>query len=225
AVGLVVVVVLLVINMGNLSKANTEIADQKDTIAGLQTDLSSSQAQASNLQTQLTVSEAEVADLEVNVASLEDDVASLEDNVADLTAQNTKLDSDLRSANSQISSLQSSLTAAQNTNTTLTTELKKIKYPKNFTTAAELTDWLVQDNTNTAYATANPIQKCFILQVRALQSGYLLPAYVLVDATSYLAINFAMIGESMYLVDPDNDDVILYAMGFPIMTTYPIPAP
>jgi uncharacterized protein YoxC len=197
-------ITVIVIFIFNINAANKEIDEKNNTIAGLETDLSASQAEATDLTSRLTASEAEVV--------------TLEGNVADLEAQNIQLDTDLQAANSQITSLDI-------TNSWLTSELKTIKYPKHFTSVAELTSWLVKDNTNTSYSTASEAQICYILQVKALQSGYILPAFVLPSGSTFYYFNFAIIGGNLYLIDPSSDDVALLDNGLPVLTTYPVTPP
>jgi uncharacterized protein YoxC len=203
AVALVAVVVLLILNNNSL---NNKIADRDNTISGLETDLSTSQAEAADLSARLTASEAEVANLET---------------------QNAQLNTDLQAANSKISDLEGSLATAQDLNTTLGDELEQITYPRHFTSLSELTDWLAQDDTDTKYASMSSyIQQSYILQIRALRDGYILSTdlfFTTVD--SYWISNFAIIGNTMYMVEASDDSVTEYATFFLTQPSRPIPLP
>jgi septal ring factor EnvC (AmiA/AmiB activator) len=188
-------------NMSNLNAAEDKIAEHEATIASLQSDLSTSRAEATDLRSKLTASEAEVSSLKGKVAGLETDKAGLE--------------SSLASTKSQLAQKTTDLTAAQTVNTTLTAELKKIKDPRHFSSVTELTDWLQKDDTNTKYASlktgsANYVQMSFILQVRAARDGYILPVYFIFGSTSTWVSNYAIIGDTMYLVEAGDDSVTAY---------------
>ncbi len=92
---------------------------------------------------------------------------------------------DLALSNKAASSLQTDLQkskddiqAQQKINVALSAELAKVKYPRHFQTLGELTDWLRADDTDTnaKYASETVTNRAFILQVRAVMDGYLLPA-------------------------------------------------
>ncbi len=195
-VAVVFTVVLYLQKSSDLKAANSEIATQKTTISGLNTDLTASKAETADFKTKLTASEAEVA--------------TQKSNVADLTTKNTKLTSDLTAANSALSGAQSSLSAAQSANSALTSDLKKVKDPRHFASVAELTDWLQKDDTNTKYASVDNIQRAFILQVRALRDGFLLPVSLYTDSSGHWVGNRAVIGTVIYMVTSTTDSVTAY---------------
>ncbi len=132
-------------------------------------------------QTEIVTLEGDVATLEGDVATLEGDVATLEGNVATL----------------------------EGTVSTLSAELKKVKDPRHFSSLTELTDWLQKDDTNTKYANEDPTRRAFILQVRALRDGYLLPATLYSEYEVSYVINKAVIEGYTYSVWSDSDDVYL----------------
>ena len=192
AVLVVVVVVvgfLLFQNMSDLSAAEDKITEHEATIASLQSDLAASQAEVTDLKVKLTASQAEVS-------SLEGEVAGLETNLASTRTQLTQKTTDL--------------TAAQTVNTTLTAELKKIKDPRHFSSVTELKDWLQKDDTNTKYASMEAVQRSFILQIRALRDGFLLPASFYYYNNVLYVINMSTIGNELYSVSSYNDTILLW---------------
>jgi len=77
----------------------------------------------------------------------------------------------------------------------------------------ELTGWLVQDDTNTnpVYSSLPPSAKAYVLQVKALRDGYILPAQLGLDPTGTYILGFslALVAANIYLVDPSTDVIIL----------------
>ena len=193
-IGIIVTAYLLAQQTGKLGEARTEIAVLQGNISTLQGKLTGSEAEVSSLQGRLTGSEATVATLQT----------------------------DLTSANSNIKNLQSDVSTQRTLNSTLSTELKKVKDPKHFVTLAELTDWVAKDDTNTKYATASVTQKAFILQVRALRDGYLLPAALYLEGGTVYVGNRAVIGDSVYAVLAGDDRITRMASAQPI-PSHPLP--
>jgi chromosome segregation ATPase len=194
----------------DLNNANAQIASQKTTIAGLNKDVDDSKAETANVQKQLSDSQA--------------NVVLLNGNITDLTGKNTKLSADLNTANTSLASTQSSLTStqgqltsAQSSITTLNATVKKVSDQKHFTSVADLTAWLQKDDTNTKYkslATTNIhdyLLMSYILEVRAARDGYILPTYYLPDSSGNSWVsNYAIIGDTMYLVEAGDDSVTAY---------------
>ncbi len=150
------------------------------------------------------------AKLEAMQATLEAAQAELNAIQADLAASAesvSTVETDLETANTEIGNLQADVKTQQTLNLALSGELKKVKDPRHFESVAELVDWLYQDDTDTRYASEDAAIMCYILQVRALRDGYLLPVDVDVDmetGTNYWS-NSAMIGGSLYWVYPWDD--------------------
>ena len=179
---------------------------------------------------------AEVAGLERDVASLTDDLDTvtqerdtLQTEKTTLEGEKASLETELDDANSQISSLQSSLSSKTSElnsekarTTSLQGELNTVMYPRHFNSVQELADWLQQDDTDTQYADKRPAVWSYILQVRALQDGYLLPVSVYVEGQSTYWSNCAVIGGEIYWVYADDDSFYWFAYVSPI-PTYPIP--
>ncbi len=156
--------------------------------------------------------EAEIVSLEGNVASLEGNVATLEGNVstletdlAELEATVSTLEADLETTNGEIEDLQADLSTQQNINSSLSAELKKVKDPRHFASLTELVDWLHKDDTDTKYKDEEWINLSFILQVRALRDGYLLPVSFYEEGGRAYAINRAVIEDNIYSVWANTD--------------------
>ncbi len=114
-------------------------------------------------ESEIVTLEGNVSTLEGNVSTLEENVLSLETDLAGSEATVSTLQTDLASANSTIKNLQGDVSTQRNLNSTLTTELKKVKDPRHFASLQELTDWLKKDDTNTKYANESEWQIAFIL--------------------------------------------------------------
>ncbi len=171
---------------------------------------------------------AEIAGLKNNVSTLEENVSSLQKNVstlqANLTTSETKassLQTDLNKATADINRLQADLKTQQNLNSTLSEELKKVKFPRHFASLTELMDWLQKDDTNTKYGDVTTLQRAFILQVRALQDGYLLPVRLPTAGTTEFVVNTAIIGEYIYFIRSGDDVVERQGLVQPL-PSYPI---
>lgn len=162
-------------------------------------------------QTEIIAIEANVSTLETNLANSEATVSTLEANIEEANASNDKLKADV---------------ATQRViNSSLSEELRMVKDPKHFASLQELVDWVDQDDTDTAYASKSLTEKAFILQVRALRDGYLLPAHFAnTDYDYYVeyAGNLAYIGDKIYHVDPASDDIFLWGYVNPV-PSHPLP--
>ncbi len=203
---------------GIVSALGTDLAAAEAEVTRLEEDLATAEAQVSTLEAELTAAEGQVAVLEGNVSTLETDLAAAEGQV-------TTLEADLAAAEAQLPALEAELADAEAQVATLAEELAKVKDPRHFTSLQELEAWLVQDDTDTAYPFAGPFEQAFILQVRALRDGYLLPAYfedINYDFLVELSGNFAYIGDEIYYVDPAFDFVFLWAF-VDAIPSHPLP--
>ncbi len=190
AVGIIVGGYFLWQQTSKLGDAESEIVTLEGDVLTLGTDLAESEATVATLGTDLAESEATVATLGTDLAESEATVSTLE--------------ADLGTANSKISRLQSDVSTQQTINSSLSTELKKVKDPRHFASITELTDWLDQDDTDTKYAGKSGAQLAFILQVRALRNGYLLSALVFEDGEG--GANLAVIEDEYWVINPEDDD-------------------
>jgi len=223
AAALIIVGGLYGIEVGKRNKANTQITALEAEVASLQTQLAAEQADAASLQNQLTT-EKTIAD------SLQTQLTTANGKVSSLTA-------DLATANAKVTSTQASLdkanadlTAAKAANTNLTAELTKVKDPRHFNSVQELTDWLAKDdtNTNSAYSSLTTAARAYVLQVKALRDGYLLPAQLalaqLPDSTYViLGANLAIVGADTYSVNPATDAISLVISFATALPSHPLP--
>jgi TolA-binding protein len=208
----------------DLNTANAAIAVHQTAIAGLNTGISASKAETADYQSQLKDAQGKIV--------------LLNGNISDLTSQNTKLTADLATANTDISTAkftlanaQTSLTSAQgawtsalNSASILNTTIKKVTDPRHFASLQELTDWLQKDDTNTKYPGINNTTRAYILQVRALRDGFLLPVTIWDDASGGWVSNRAVIGTSVYAISAINDNVVYYGSAA-ILPSHPEPLP
>ncbi len=208
AVGLVVGGYFLWRQTSKLGEAESEIVALEGDVSALEGDVLTLEGNVSTLETDLAESEATVSTLETDLAESEETVLDLE--------------SDLASANSRISDLQSDVSAQQTINTSLSAELKTVKDPRHFASLSELVDWLHEDDTDTKYADERVSIMSFILQVRALRDGYLLPTDNDVEDGYAYWSNCAIIGDEIYWVYAWNDEIEWVAYFAPI-PSHPLP--
>lgn len=217
---------------GNLKDAQDVIVDLEGDISTLDgivstlgTDLAAAEAEVTRLEEDLATAEAQVSTLEADLAAAEAQVTTLEADLAAAEAQVTTLETDLAAAEAQVSTLEAELADAEAQVSTLEAELQTVNDPRHFTSLQELEAWLAQDDTDTAYPFAGPFEQAFILQVRALRDGYLLPAYfedIDYDFLVELVGNFAYIGDEIYYIDPAFDFVFLWAL-VDAIPSHPLP--
>ncbi len=171
---------------------------------------------------------------QAEIVSLEGNVSTLETGLAAAKAEVTKLDGELAAAKAKVGTLETDLKSAQNNlqaqrdiNLELSEDLEKAQDPKHFASLEELEAWLAQDDTDTniRLASVPPIEMMFILQVRALRDGYLLPAWVEdfdFDFVLDFVGNLAYIGDEIYYVWAPTDEVILFASDVPLIPLHPL---
>jgi len=240
AVVLIAVGVLYVMEMGKLKKANDNIASLETNVTSLEGQLATEKASVASLQTQLAAEKANVATLQTQLATAKSDLTASQAKVTSLTAELatangkvTTLTADLATANGKVTTTQASLdkanldlAAALVTNTTQAATIKTIQYPRHFNSYAELTNFLAQDDTNTnpAYSGSANI-KAYILEVKALRAGFILPAYITWDTYYIYLNNIALVGDSLYKVTPSTDAVTYQVAFATAPPSYPIPLP
>ncbi len=205
---------------GNVSTLETELAAAKAEVTKLDGELASAKAKVGTLETDLAAVQGEVATLETDLTAVQGEVATLEAELAAAKAKVGTLETDLKSA-------QNNLQAQRDTNLELSEDLEKAQDPKHFASLEELEAWLAQDDTDTniRLASAPPIEMMFILQVRALRDGYLLPAWVEdfdFDFVLDFVGNLAYIGDEIYYVWAPTDEVILFASDVPLIPLHPL---
>jgi hypothetical protein len=175
----------------------------------------------------------EVADLEQDVTGLTDDLIAMDSEMDDLEDEKVDLENELDDANSEISSLESDLSSktdelnSEKARTiSLQGELNTVMYPRHFSSLQELRDWLEQDDTEDEWSHVSCYAElCYILQARAIQDGYILSTDVdFEDGVDYWS-NCAVIGDTIYWIYPDDDDIETagYSDWFEILPSHPIP--
>ena len=194
------------------------ISQQIQQKNALTSDLTAANTKITGLEGDIVGLKGNVSDLEGKLTASQGEVSSLTGKLTDSETKAAGLQKDLDSAKSSISSLQSDVSAQRTINSSLTADLKKVRSPRHFSSLQELTDWITKDDTNTKYASERPSQIGFILQVRALRDGYLLPVALYVEGTTIWVGNRAVIGDGLYAVSPSSDSITK------ISTTQPLPS-
>ncbi len=209
----------------DLATAEAEIDTLETDLAAAQAEVASLQAELATAQADLATAQAEIDTLETDLAAAQAEMASLEADLATAEAEIDTLETDLAAAQAEVAFLQAELATAQADLAALSDELILIKDPRHFNSLAELQNWLAQDNTNTAYASANIYNYSYILQVRALRDGYLLPAFFEdwdMDYIADISGNLAYIVDEIYVVLPFEDLYMLWFVA-PDIPSHPLP--
>ena len=170
--------------VSGLASTQQELQSVKDQSAAAQAELETAQAELEGAQAKLEAAQAELVKSEETASTLE---------------------AELQAANSETEKLGADVAAQQQINSSLSDELKKVTYPRHFQSLTELTDWLRKDDTDTVYAGEKMSNLSFILQVKALRDGYLLPAAWELAEDTILISNMAIIEDEMHWVWPDED--------------------
>ena len=167
-----------------------------------------------NTQTKITALEGNISSLEGNVFTLEADLADKTKTLEIAQTQIFALEGNTSSLEGNVSSLEDDLVGAQNAlevqqniSSALSGELEKVKYPRHFGSLAELTDWLRKDDTDTRHAGEDLLHQSFVLQVRALRDGFLLPVSIQSTPEVIPATNRAVIEGAIYMIWPSDDSI------------------
>jgi predicted nucleic acid-binding Zn-ribbon protein len=208
-----------------VTRLDGELTAAQAEVTRLDGELTAAQAEVTRLDGELTAAQAQVSTLQADLAAAQAQVSTLQATLATAEAQVSTLQTDLTAAEAQVSTLQTDLTAAESQVSTLSEELGIVKDPRHFNSLTELRNWLEQDNTDTAYADESIYNYIYILQVRALRDGYLLPAHLEdfdFDYVFDVAGNLAHIGDGIYIVWPFEDtyDLWFFAIDIP---SHPLP--
>lgn len=164
----------------------------------------------------------ELEDAQSQIVTLQESVSSLEEEVSTLQASLSDSEASVSSLEAELESAQNALTAQHDANSALAEEMKTMKDPRHFQSLTELTDWLRQDDTNEVYGYEDPLIAAYILQVRALRDGYLLPTDIdLVDGKAIS--NSAVIEDELYWVIPTTDEILFAAYIMPVPPSHPLP--
>jgi septal ring factor EnvC (AmiA/AmiB activator) len=242
AIGVITTGVLYAQENSRLKDAQTEIIGLKGNVSALESnvsalkaDLAAAEGEVSTLETELAAAEGEVLILEADLAAAEGEISTLETELVAAEAQVSTLATELAAAETQVSTLeadlesaQSALQAQQDINSELSEDLAAVQDPRHFESLEELGAWLAQDDTDTdiRLAAVPSWERIFILQVRALRDGYLLPANF-EDWDGDLIVDFwgnlAYIGDDIYWVWAVDDSIFLWAIDMPPVPLHPSP--
>jgi septal ring factor EnvC (AmiA/AmiB activator) len=237
AVALITLGVFYGMGVGELNKANIRITALEANIASLQDQYTTEKIIADSLQTRLSAANGNITNLQTNMDTANAKVTSLQTDLATANAKVTSLTADLATANGKVTTTQASLdkanadlAVAKTTNTSLFAELTKVENPSHFNSVQELAGWLAQDDTNTnpAYSSLTTAAKAYVLQVKALRDGHLLPAQIVPDSTGtyILGFNLALVSANIYAVDPSTDAINPYPFSFvTALPLYPLSLP
>lgn len=244
-VALVAVGILYVMEVGKLNDAKAKIVDLEGNVASLEGNVASLQAQlttekanVTSLQTQLAAEKDNVTKLTADLSGAQGQITTLQSELDASKARVTTLTTDLATAQSKVTTLEASLSKANAdltkatvdlvtmaaTNDSLNAELRKLKDPRHFYSLTELQDWLQRDDTDT-----NPYleplrdsERAYILQIKALRDGYLLPAALDFYSQTLYCKNVAIVGGNIYRVDADTDQITLMCITAPFFSN-PLP--
>jgi len=93
--------------------------------------------------------------------------------------------------------------------------LRRVELPRHFSSLDELESWLEEDNADTYDYVQSGFFDCDdfarTLQAHALADGYILSFHIVeITPTKWHAVNLAVIGNEVYLIDPQTDSVTFY---------------
>ena len=163
---------------------------------------------------------------------------------AELWSIKSELDrvrAELQSVNSELDRAKDDIEAQKALkalNLALSEELKKVKDPRHFESLEELKDWLNKDDTDKKYAEQLKdlsvarrqfatlrarYEGAFVLQVKALRDGYILPANESRKTDEIRVSNRAFVGDYMSSVSPLSDSIVrLGRLKWPL-PSHPLP--
>ena len=199
----VAAIVVIAVLASQNGKTNTKLTDAQQQVASLQ-------SQTSSLQTSLTSTQNDLTALKTKSAS-------------DLAA--AKADSDAQ--NAQIAALQKDITSRQSTIDSQAAQIKVMRYPRNFTTIDELTNWLQKNNPVTwdplTLTAPQRVQMTFALEIKATRDGYLLPVVLPMFGNLDYMTNRAVVGDIIYEVRAWDSFVQIGGRVTPAVPSYPLP--
>ncbi|MCL2150508.1 MAG: hypothetical protein FWH51_06265 [Dehalococcoidia bacterium] len=183
----------------DLATARNQLTTAQSSAADAQIQLDDAKNRAEALQSDLDTAQARVVALEAELKAINDLVDGSQ---SDITSEINRISAELAKANTDLAEAQAARDEAL-------AEYKKISEPRHFYSVEELKAWLLLDDTDTNpdYTSLGLADKAFILQVRALRDGYLLPAAIDADTEHIYSWNTAIIGASIYIVIAGTDEV------------------
>jgi len=228
-IGLIVTGVLFFNKSGQLNESQAKVASLESDISGLETDitgleadvaarmseiaaleqeLTAEETRAAGLETELASEKTKLATTEAQLSDARGDITALEAAAVTAQARITTIEADLATSSARVSTLETDLAKANTDLDALIANYNKVIAPRHFNSLSELTTWLAADDTDTRYSTLGAADIAFILQVRALRDGFLLPVGIDWDADYIYTRNTSVIGDTIYLVGARTDQVI-----------------
>ena len=199
----VAAVVVIAVMASQNGKANADLKDSQQQVASLQSQASSLQGNLSSAQSQLTAATAAQA-------------KAASDQAAAKTA-----------SDAQISALQKDISSKQSTIDSQAAQIKTMRYPRNFSTIDELTNWLQKNNPVTwdslTLTAAQRVQMTFALEIKAARDGYLMPAVLPMFGNLDWMTNRTVVGDIIYEVRAWDSFVQIGGRVTPAVPSYPIP--
>ncbi len=185
-------------------------------------------AQKSKTDKELKDSQQEVATLQSQLSGVQDNLKSVQD---ELAAVKTKSASDLSAAkataDAQATAAQKQITSLQSTIDSEAAQIKTMRYPRNFSTIDELTNWLQKNNPVTwdplTLTAVQRVQMTFALEIKAARDGYLLPVVLPMFGNLDYMTNRAVVGDTVYEVRAWDSFAQIGGRVTPAVPSYPIP--
>jgi predicted nucleic acid-binding Zn-ribbon protein len=212
----------VVTGQANAASIQGQLLNEKVRAAGLEAELANARNQQSASASQITTLKADLESSRAKIAALESELVAVQVQISGtqseisaqidrLNSEVSRLNEDLAKANTNTAKANTEIASLKTLNAAQQTELAKIKDPRHFYTIEELNAWLQRDDTNTnpAFASLGLADKAFILQVRALRDGFLLPAAVDADEQYIYSWNVAIIGANIYVIAAGTDGVTM----------------
>ena len=162
-----------------------------------------------------TKAQTEAISLKAERDTLNNELQGVKSTLAATTAKENEL-------KAEIEKLKADVAAQRTINLSTTDDLKNISSPRHFESLTELNDWLRKDKTDTEYGSENLGNISFILQIKAMRDGYLLPAWVYTDDEYIYFGNSAFIEDETYNVYAYDDSIEFYDYG-PVLSSRPLP--
>jgi|TARA_Y100000294_G_C8522159_1_gene323353 hypothetical protein len=212
-----------------LLQQTDELTETKSQVVILEGEVFILEGNVRNLETRLTESTIEISTLEGTISTLQTEKDGAEARGLTLQTELTKANDDITEAIANLAEAQEDSTARQAIISRLSDELNFVKDPRNFKSLEELEDWLAEDDTdsNLRYDEIPSTEIAFILQIKALRSGYLLPAWFedfdMDGALDYVG-NLAYIGTEIYYIWAEDDIIFLMiTTDVPLIADHPLP--
>ena len=157
-----------------------------------------------------------ISDLNAELDKYKNETEQLLEELNETKTHNEILQESLDNETQKVESLDSRISTLQQSNTSLSNELNKVLNPRFFSSQQELADWLYEDKTDTEYSDYEFMEKSYILMIRALRDGYLLPVDCDVERDYIYISNATIIGDEYNWVFASDDSVTFVSYVDPI---------